>query len=71
VWNYLWIGTILQRSYMGELQERILLAEAYAKQNKIKTTIIRPVYPSKREYYLHRNAEMIGMCDEVVAFLGW
>ena len=44
------------------------LAEAYAFQNGIHTKIVRPVYPSKKDYYLHRNAEMVGMCDEVVAF---
>lgn len=44
------------------------LAQDYADDKGIKTEIVRPIYPSKKEYYLHRNAEMVGMCDEVVAF---
>jgi len=44
------------------------IATAYAIQNRIEQKVIRPIYPSKKEYYLHRNAEMIGMCDKVVAF---
>ena len=68
VWHYFMDRNDITEIIHGGASGADLLAEAYAKQNKIKTTIIRPVYPSKREYYLHRNAEMIGMCDEVVAF---
>lgn len=44
------------------------IAESWCRQNDIKSIIIRPIYPSRREYYLHRNAEMIGMCDKCLAF---
>jgi hypothetical protein len=43
-------------------------ATLWCKQNKVKYIIIRPIFPSKREYYLHRNAEMISMCDKCIAF---
>ena len=43
-------------------------AQAYCDEHKIQTIIIKAIYPSKREYYLHRNAEMIGMCDRVIGF---
>lgn len=43
-------------------------ANIYAKRNHIKSTIIRPVRTDIKTYYLHRNAEMVGMCDKVVAF---
>ncbi len=29
---------------------------------------MKAIHPEKREYYLHRNAEMVGMCDRVIAF---
>lgn len=44
------------------------IAESWCKQNNVKSIIIRPIYESKGDYYLHRNAEMIGMCDRVIAF---
>ena len=44
------------------------ITETKCKGIGIPTTIIRPVRPDINTYYLHRNAEMIGMCDEVVAF---
>ena len=34
----------------------------------ITTKVVRPLYNDKREYYLYRNAEMVGMCDIVYAF---
>ena len=43
-------------------------AEEYAIKNNINSRIVRPVKSHIPVYYLHRNAEMIGMCDEVVAF---
>jgi len=45
-----------------------LIAEEWCKQNKVKSMIVRPVHESKKEYYLHRNAEMVGMCDMCLAF---
>ena len=44
------------------------IAEAWCKQEGVNSEIIRPIFPSKREYYLHRNAEMIGTCDKIIAF---
>jgi len=44
------------------------IAEAWCKQTNTPSIIIRPIYPSQKVYYLHRNAEMIGMCDRVLAF---
>lgn len=44
------------------------IAEAWCKTNKIKSKIITPIFPSKPEYYLHRNAEMVGMCERCIAF---
>jgi hypothetical protein len=38
------------------------------KNRNISQVIIRPARPEIKEYYLHRNAEMIGMCDRVIAF---
>jgi len=42
------------------------IVESWCQLHDIKSIIIRPIYP-KREYYLHRNAEMIGMCDKCLA----
>lgn len=44
------------------------IAQSYAEQHNIPTRIIRPIYPGQGSYYLHRNAEMIALCDEVFAF---
>lgn len=44
------------------------IAESWCQIHKVKSEIIRPLYPSKKDYYLHRNAEMIGMCDKCIAF---
>ena len=45
------------------------MASSYCIEHKdIKEIIIRPIYPSKKDYYLHRNAEMVGMCDKVIAY---
>jgi len=46
------------------------LACAYSHQNPNKNlslVMVPPIYPSKREYYLHRNAEMVGMSERVIA----
>lgn len=42
-------------------------AEAVCNIYSISTIVIEPVNKQIKEYYLHRNAEMIGMCDEVIA----
>ena len=44
------------------------IAQAFCDENNFRSVIMKPLYPSKKEYYLHRNAEMIGMCDRVIAF---
>ena len=44
------------------------IAGMFCFERKIKEVVIKPIYPSKREYYLHRNAEMVAMCDRVIAF---
>lgn len=44
------------------------IAEAWCKQNNVQSIIVRPIFPSKNEYYLYRNTEMVGMCDKCIAF---
>lgn len=44
------------------------IAGMYCYEKKITEIIIKPIYPSKKDYYLHRNAEMVGMADKVIAF---
>lgn len=44
------------------------IAMAFCNENGFCLVTMKAIYPSKREYYLHRNAEMIGMCDRVIAF---
>ena len=44
------------------------IAQAFCNENNFCSVIMRPIYPSKKEYYLYRNAEMVGMCDRVIAF---
>jgi hypothetical protein len=44
-----------------------LSAEAWCQKNNIKSLIIKPILQDKKEYYLYRNAEMVGMCDKVIA----
>lgn len=43
------------------------IAQAWARQRKIEAWKIEPIYRSIKEYYLHRNAEMVGMCEKVIA----
>lgn len=57
--------TIIQGGATGV--DSIALAWANNKIHKLNSITIKPLYPSKKEYYLHRNAEMIGMCDRVIA----
>ena len=40
----------------------------FCDKNNIEQIKVRPVRTDIKDYYLHRNAEMIGMCDEVIAF---
>ncbi len=44
------------------------IAQAFCDENNFCSVIVKAIYPSKKDYYLHRNAEMIGMCDRVIAF---
>ena len=44
------------------------LMERACKEEGIYTKVFRPVNPSIPAYYLHRNAEMVGLADRVVAF---
>lgn len=44
------------------------IAQEFCNNNNFCSVIIRPVDPSIGAYYLHRNAEMIGMADRVIAF---
>lgn len=44
------------------------IAQEFCENNGFTTVIVRPVDSSKGAYYLHRNAEMIGMADKVIAF---
>lgn len=43
------------------------ITQAFCNEHNFSSLIIKPIYPSKKEYYLHRNAEMVGMCDRVIA----
>lgn len=40
----------------------------YCEANNIKFITIRPIDVSRKEDYLYRNTEMIGMADRVIAF---
>ena len=44
------------------------MVEKHCNSFRVQTLIVRPVRNDIPIYYLHRNAEMVGMCDEVVAF---
>ena len=44
------------------------LAHEFCENWTDNETIIRPVNLSISSYYLHRNAEMVAVCDEVLAF---
>ncbi len=44
------------------------IAQEFCDDNGFESIIIRPVNTFIGTYYLHRNAEMIGMCDRVLAF---
>lgn len=44
------------------------ITSAWCKHHNIKFRVVRPIFESKKEYYLYRNCEMIGMCNKVIAF---
>lgn len=44
------------------------IAQEFCDNEGYYTVVVRPVDPSIGAYYLHRNAEMVGMCDRVIAF---
>jgi len=44
------------------------IVEEWCKKNKVKSIIVTAIYPDNGSYYLHRNAEMVGMCDCCIAF---
>lgn len=44
------------------------IAQAFCNNNGFACVIVKAVDPSIGAYYLHRNAEMIGMADRVIAF---
>jgi hypothetical protein len=43
-------------------------AENWCKSNSCKSRVFRPVKGHIRSYYLHRNAEMVALCETVIAF---
>ncbi len=43
------------------------IAQEFCNENNFCSVIMRPIDPSKKDYYLYRNTEMIGMCDRVIA----
>ena len=45
-----------------------MIAEEWCEYNKVQTKVVRPIHKNQSIYYLHRNAEMIGICDKVIAF---
>lgn len=44
------------------------IAQEFCDENGFYSVIVRPANLSNSIYFLHRNAEMIGMCDRVIAF---
>lgn len=42
-------------------------ADEWCKDKGIKTVVVEPLHKDKKHFYLLRNAEMVGMCDKVVA----
>lgn len=70
-----WIFNILRKELVegdviihGGAQGADSIAHEFCKHNNFCTVIMRPIHPYKKDYYLHRNAEMVGMCDRVIAF---
>lgn len=52
----------------GGAQGADILAEKYAEEYNINSKVVRPVNKRIPSHYLHRNAEMVAICDEVIAF---
>lgn len=44
------------------------ISEKWAVKTNTKSTVVLPVRKDISSYYLHRNAEMVSMCDAVIAF---
>lgn len=70
-----WVFNILRKELVegdviihGGAQGADSIAQTFCNENNFCSVIVRPIYPSKKDYYLHRNAEMVGMCDRVIAF---
>jgi predicted Rossmann fold nucleotide-binding protein DprA/Smf involved in DNA uptake len=63
--DFIAIGdTVIQ----GGCQGVDTFASEWCLKHQIATITVRPVRTDIKEYYLHRNSEMIGMCDKVIAF---
>ena len=44
------------------------IVKEYCNEKGNCCVVVRPIDPENGIYYLHRNAEMVGMCDRVIAF---
>ena len=44
------------------------LVNLWCCNNDVTQEVIRSINPEKPQYFLHRNAEMVGMCDRCIAF---
>ena len=44
------------------------IAQDFCDANIFCSVVMKAIHPEKKEYYLYRNVEMIGMCDRVLAF---
>ena len=44
------------------------IANFWAIDHKIEVIAVPPIYKDKTDYYKHRSAEMVGVCDRVIAF---
>jgi len=45
-----------------------LFSSNWCKSTEVCEVCVRPIREDIGTYYLHRNAEMVAMCDEVIAF---
>ena len=43
------------------------IADIWCHENSVSTEVIKSLFDTS-SYYLHRNAEMVGMCDKCFAF---
>ena len=76
--------SIINQSFVGDILRKELnegdvlihggangvdsIAQEFCDDNGFASVIVRPVDTFKGVYYLHGNAEMIGMCNRVIAF---